>query len=128
MRKTTPVGEVMSRLPEEIDRRETLGTAVARMAEHHVRHIPVMDGPAVYGVVSGGDLLAAWVRHGNHARETPVADACTRAPLTVSPVDAIGEVAARMMERGVTSALVTDGDLLVGIFTSTDALRLLAEA
>jgi CBS domain-containing protein len=32
-----------------------------------------------------------------------------------------------MVERGVTSALVTDGDVLVGIFTSTDALRVLAD-
>ena len=126
MRKTTPVGEVMSRLPEEIDRRDTLAAVAARMAEHHVRHVPVMDGSSVYGVISGRDLLDAWVRHGNRARDTPVGDACTREPLTVSPVAPIGEVAARMMERGVTSALVMDGGVLVGIFTSTDALRLLA--
>lgn len=127
MRKSTPVREYMSHLPEEIDRRETLATAVDRMAEREVRHIPVMDGPAVYGVLSRGDALDAWVRYGHRARQMPVAEVCTRAPLEVSPIAPIGEVAAQMLERGVTSALVSDGHVLVGIFTSTDALRVLAE-
>lgn len=126
MRKTAPVSEFMNRLPEEIDRREKLATAVERMARHHVRHIPVMDGPAVYGMLSRRDALDAWVRHGNRAGETSVGEVCTRSPLQVSPVAPIGEVAERMLERGVSSALVTDGDVLVGIFTSTDALRILA--
>ena len=32
-----------------------------------------------------------------------------------------------MIDRHVSSALVTEGDVLVGIFTSTDAVRLIAE-
>ncbi|MCC6848721.1 MAG: CBS domain-containing protein [Deltaproteobacteria bacterium] len=127
MRKSTPVREYMSRLPEEIDRRETLGAAIDRMAAHDVRHIPVMDGPSVYGVLSRADVLDAWVRHGHRAREVAVGEACSRAPLEVSPVAPIGEVAAQMLERRITSALVSDGRVLVGIFTSTDALRVLAE-
>ncbi|MEB2283334.1 MAG: CBS domain-containing protein [Myxococcales bacterium] len=127
MRKSTPVHEYMSRLPEEIDRRETLGAAADRMAACDVRHIPVMDGASVCGVLSRADTLAAWIRYGQNARAVAVGEVCTRAPLQVSPVAPIGEVAARMLERGVTSALVSDGGVLVGIFTSTDALRVLAE-
>ena len=37
------------------------------------------------------------------------------------------EVAQAMLERNVSSALVAEGDVLVGIFTTTDALRLIAE-
>ncbi|MCC6765624.1 MAG: CBS domain-containing protein [Deltaproteobacteria bacterium] len=127
MRRSTSVREYMSRLPEEIDRRETLAAAVDRMAAHDVRHIPVMDGPAVYGVLSRADALDAWLRYGHRAREVAVGEVCTREPLEVSPVTPIGEVAAQMLERRVTSALVSDGHVLVGIFTSTDALRVLAE-
>ncbi len=126
MRRTTEVREYMSRLPEEIDRREKLKAAVERMTQHHVHHIPVMDGPAVFGILSRRDVLDAWVRHGHRAGDASVADVCTRMPLQVSPVDPIGEVAELMLARGVTSALVTDGQMLVGIFTSTDALRVLA--
>jgi acetoin utilization protein AcuB len=126
MRRTTAVREYMSRLPEEIDRRESLATALRRMQEHDVRHIPVMDGAELFGVLSRQDVLDACLRHGPRAECLAVGAVCTVAPLTVSPVDTIAAVAAQMVERGVTSALVTDGDMLVGIFTSTDALRVLA--
>ncbi len=127
MRKSTPVRAYMSRLPEEIDRRETLAAAIDRMAAHDVRHIPVMDGPSVYGVLSRADALDAWIRYGHRARESAVGEVCTREPLEVAPTTPIGEVATQMLARGVTSALVSDGNVLVGIFTSTDALRVLAE-
>ena len=126
MRQTVEVREYMSRLPEEIDRRETLATALERMTQHHVRHIPVMDGATIFGVLSRRDALLAWVRHGHRAGATPVGDVCTRTPLQVSPIDPIPEVAERMLAHEDTSALVTDGGMLVGIFTSTDALRILA--
>lgn len=127
MRKTTAVREYMSHLPEEIDRRERLSTALARMTEHRLRHIPVMDGPEVFGLLSRHDALDAWVAHGARAGAMSVGEVCTRDPLTVSPLATIGEVAGQMVERGVTSALVTDGNMLVGIFTSVDALRILAD-
>lgn len=47
--------------------------------------------------------------------------------LSVSPVTAVDEVAQRMLERGVGSAVVVDGGFVVGIFTTTDALRVLSE-
>lgn len=127
MRRTAPVNQVMSRLPAEIDRRESLAAAVERMREEGVRHLPVMDGTTLYGVLSPRDVTAAWVRDGEAAAEMPVGDVCTANPLTVPPTEAVRDVARRMVERGVTSAIVVDGTVLVGIFTSSDALALLAE-
>ena len=127
MRRTIAVREFMSRLPEEIDRRESLATALRRMQAHEVRHIPVMNGPEVFGILSRQDVLDACLRHGSRAESLPVGAVCTVGPFTVSPLETIPRVAAQMVERGVTCALVTDGDVLVGIFTSTDALRVLAD-
>jgi CBS domain-containing protein len=127
MRKTIAVREYMSRLPVEIDRRESLATALRRMQAHEVRHIPVLDGPEVFGILSRHDVLDACLRHGRHAESLPVGDLCTVGPFTVSPLETIPTVAAQMVERGIATALVTDGDMLVGIFTSTDALRVLAD-
>jgi len=126
VRKTTPVSEHMSRLPAEIDCRETVSTAMQRMREHAVRHLPVMDGPRISGLVSRQDLLDAWLKHGTGVGAWPVGDICTHDPLQVSPVTAIPDVARRMVERDMTSTLVVDEGMLVGIFTSVDALRLLA--
>ena len=127
MRKTTPVADYMSRLPEEIDRRAALATVVRRMREVDIRHMPVLDGPRIFGILSEHDALEAWRHHGAHAGALPVGDVCTREPLVVAPTDAVPAVAQRMVTRGVTSALVADGGVLVGIFTGVDALRILAE-
>jgi acetoin utilization protein AcuB len=127
MRKTMPVSEYMSRLPQEIDRRERLTTAIRMMETHAVRHLPVMDGSHLVGVLSRQDVQNAFQRHGGSAEAVAVGDVCTREPLTLSPSTAMSEAARRMLERAVTSALVVDGGVLVGIFTSVDALRVLAD-
>ena len=44
-------------------------------------------------------------------------------PLVVAPGDTVGEVAEKMRERDVGSALVTDQGRLIGILTSRDMLR-----
>ena len=49
-------------------------------------------------------------------------------PLVVAPEDTLGEVAERMRERDVGSALVADYGRLIGILTSRDLLRALAAA
>ena len=127
MRKTMPVREYMSRLPEEIDRHETLAAAVERMRARSIRHVPVMDNAQVYGILSQHDALSVSLRLGAPASTVAVGDVCERRTLSVSPTTPIPEVAQQMVERGVTSALVIDEGVLVGIFTSVDALRLLAD-
>jgi sulfide:quinone oxidoreductase len=55
-----------------------------------------------------------------------VGDVQTTDPLIVAPEDTLGEVAQKMHERDVGSALVADFGRLVGILTSRDMLRALA--
>jgi acetoin utilization protein AcuB len=127
MRRTLPVRECMSHLPAEADRRDPLSTVILHMRKHHCHHVPVMDGPHLYGILSRDDLHELTLRGGAPGTEPVAGDVCTRDPLTVEPMTPIVEVARAMLERRVGSALVVDGDVLVGIFTATDALRLLAE-
>jgi acetoin utilization protein AcuB len=116
----------MSHLPAEADRRDSLSTVLRHMRKHHCHHVPIMDGPRLYGVLSREDLEHALADSASRS-EVVAGDICTRDPLTVQPMTPIVEVAQAMLERRVASALVVDGDVLVGIFTSTDALRLIAE-
>jgi len=126
VRKTTPVCDYMSHLPEEIDRRETVAFAIERMERRAIRHLPVMDGPHVFGILSRSDAQGA--ARAKHGGARPVGDVCTRDPLVVAPFAPIATVARQMLDRAVTSALVVDEGVLVGIFTSVDALRVLATA
>lgn len=127
MRRSTPVRECMSHLPAEVDRRDPLSEVLRRMREQHCHHVPVMDGPRLYGILSREDLHELSLREGATGPDTCAGDVCTRDPLTVEPLATIVEVARAMLERRVGSALVMDGDVLVGIFTRTDALRLIAQ-
>jgi CBS domain-containing protein len=127
MRKNTPVRDCMSHLPSESSRHDPLSSVVQQMREHRCHHIPVMDGIHLVGILSREDLHETLLQHGKKAAELTAGDVCTKDVLTVGPTTPIVEVAQRMTERQVGSALVTDGDVLVGIFTGTDALKLIAQ-
>jgi sulfide:quinone oxidoreductase len=55
-----------------------------------------------------------------------VKDVMSSDPLVVAPEDTLGEVAEKMRERDVGSALVSDYGRLIGILTSRDLLRAFA--
>lgn len=58
--------------------------------------------------------------------EPVVGDVMTADPLAVAPEDSLGEIAERMRDRDVASALVVDYGRLIGILTARDLLRAFA--
>lgn len=126
MRRKAPlVRDCMTHLPVEADRCETVADAEQLMAAHNIRHLPVMSGSHLKGIVSQRDLQAARVRCGDEADRKALEDVCEAEVLAVSPVMAIDQVAEQMLARQVGSAVVVDGGYVVGMFTTTDALKLL---
>lgn len=123
MKKNTPVREWMSRLPVEVE--ETAAVADVRevMESEGVRHLPVMRGSRLVGLVSLHDIDAARAEHGH---DRPVGDVCREEVLTVAPDDPLPAVCGRMEDAGVGSAVVVDGGVVVGIFTASDAVRVVA--
>ncbi len=120
-----PVREHMTHLPVEIDRCETVAEADRLMEAHQIRHLPIMTGLRLRGIVSQRDIAAARLRHGDALHEMPLESICSHDVLTVSPVTSIDQVAEQMLARRVGSAVVVDGGYVVGIFTKADALRAL---
>ena len=116
----------MSRLPAEAERQDPLSSVVQHMREQHCHHVPVMEGSRLLGILSRQDIHEALMQHGDATARLVAGDVCTQDVLRVDPTTPIAEVARRMIERRVSSALVTDGGVLVGIFTSTDAVKLIA--
>jgi CBS domain-containing protein len=57
--KATPLGLVMTRDPQTIAPQETAMQALGRMQDGGFRHLPVVDGEGVIGMVSVRDLFAA---------------------------------------------------------------------
>ncbi len=54
----TPVADVMTRHVVTVDPNATVDDCMQRMTEGRFRHLPVLDGERVVGVVSIGDLVA----------------------------------------------------------------------
>ncbi|GGA85807.1 histidine kinase [Arenimonas soli] len=55
----TPVGEIMSHPVVTVGPTDTAQTCMAVMTDRRIRHLPVIDGERVVGMVSIGDLVKA---------------------------------------------------------------------
>ena len=87
-----------------------------------IRHIPVFNGSNLVGIVSERDVREARIRLGN-ANKVSLDEICTRDVATVSPVATASDAVKTMLDRRIGSVVVVDGGFVVGIFTTTDALR-----
>ena len=122
-----PVSRYMSAAPIVVQQTAPLSDAIALMQEHNVRHLPVLAGETPVGIVSERDLAMAGSLVPDAWENIPVAEAMTPQPYAVSADTPIHVVARRMSEQHYGAALVTDSaGQLIGLFTTTDALNVLA--
>jgi acetoin utilization protein AcuB len=119
------VGRFMTPSPHVVTRGKTLAQAHQAMREKGIRHLPVVEGGRLVGLVSQRDLyLLETLKGVDVARET-IEEAMTADPIAVPPDAPLEEVAEAMAARKHGSAVVVDRGAVVGIFTTTDALRAL---
>jgi len=57
--KTTPVGDLMTRDVLYVSRDDTIDNCMALMTNKRLRHLPVLDGNKLIGMVSIGDVVKA---------------------------------------------------------------------
>lgn len=91
-----------------------------------IRHLPVVDGEAIVGMVTERDIRML-EGCGRATLDIEVRDAMTPEPYVVDLNWPVSKVCRTMAERKLGSVIVTEGTAVVGIFCTTDALRALAE-
>jgi acetoin utilization protein AcuB len=123
----TLVRDYMTSAPYAIGPDQMLTDAHALMRGHRIRHLPVLRKGKVVGIVTQRDLMLMETLPDVNPAEVPVEDAMGRDVYAVSPQTPLAEVAREMAERKLGSAIVRDEDLVVGVFTVTDACRALAQ-
>ncbi|HKP75833.1 MAG TPA: CBS and ACT domain-containing protein [Longimicrobiaceae bacterium] len=126
----------MTAEPVSVTPDATLAEALRLVREHRVRHLPVVVGGAVAGIVSDRDLRTAMpsplephdAARADAVHRTPVSEVMTRDVVTVGPYDTV-EDAARLLCRHRIGALpVVDAHgLLLGMISETDVLTAFAE-
>lgn len=117
------VADFMSRGPYTIGAAQTLAAADRLMREHQLRHLPVLDLGNLVGIVSQRELGLLLTAPEIDADATPISRAMRTEVLVVEPDDLIAQVASKMAERRVGSAVVARGGDVVGVFTTVDAAR-----
>jgi|SRR5690554_1402927 len=98
------------------------------MEKHGIRHLPIVRGSTVVGIISDRDVRLVSGLTTAEKRHVQAADIMAPDPLTVVSSAPLDEVAFAMSERKVGSVIVNDEDgQFLGIFTAIDAMNALIE-
>ena len=108
--------------------------AVLALAEYRVSALPVVDRQGhLVGVFSRTDILASEEEAENQSaratlfNSTRVRDLMTVLPLTIAPGAEIRDAARQMLDASVHRLFVQQGERLVGVISTTDIMRAVAE-
>ena len=100
--------------------------AHALMREHEIRHLPVLEGGKLVGVVSERDLYLIEKLAGPES-EMAVEDAMSSEVYTACAGDPVDAVVDEMAKHKYGSVVVLDRGRVVGIFTMVDGMEALAD-
>jgi len=126
------VRDLMSLKVATVARKDTVEIADGMMTMGRIRHLPVLDGSEVVGVLSQRDLfrsvMGAALAYGmgrpqEILRTLEVGDVMTVPAVTIGPEAPVQEAARAMEEKRIGCLPVIEGGRLVGILTDTDILR-----
>ena len=110
---------------------QMLSDVVEAMRRRKIRHLPVVEGGKLVGIVTDRDVKRALpsVFSGDQdeydrvLNETPVDKVMTKDPYTVGPRDEIKDALKVMVERKIGAVPVVSNGALIGIVTDIDYLK-----
>lgn len=122
------VADAMTRRPVTVPPDATVAAALSAMRRGRFRHLPVVAGGELVGVVAHGDLETSPgtpVEAAESLADRPLSDVMSTEPVTVWPDEPV-EVAARLLvEHAIGCLPVVADDRLVGILTESDLFLVL---
>jgi acetoin utilization protein AcuB len=125
---SVPVDEFTTPDPITANEDMTIDDLRNLMEKHGIRHLPVVRGDRVVGVISDRNVRIVSSLPIAEKDQVRAADIMAADPLTVIATMPLDEVAYAMSEKKVGSVIVNDEDgRFLGIFTASDALNALVE-
>jgi acetoin utilization protein AcuB len=129
------VRDVMSSPVTTIPQDASLLMAALAMRRDSIRHLPVVEGVRLVGVITERDILRASPsllgkvsqdEYNTMFETIQVYRAMNKEPLTVTSETPLREAVGLMIEHKLGCLPVVDGDCLNGILTRSDLLKVLA--
>lgn len=127
------VRKIMTTELVQLNVSDDLYKAERLFSKHKIRHIPVLEGKKIVGILSLTDLMrisyADVIDEDDDTVESVVynmfrlSQVMTRVPETVSSETTIKEAGSILVSREFHALPVVDNDELVGIVTTTDVIR-----
>ena len=132
MKKREPISKIMTEEVAFVQESDKLAEAVSIIRRKKIRHLPVMKGNAVSGIISATDInrltFGSLFENQEGADEAvlemlSIPQVMTSKPRTVSPEDSIKDVAEIFSKEQFHALPVVEGEELKGIVTTTDVIR-----
>lgn len=135
MKQMVSVSTIMTKDIVKLNITDTLTKAEDLFKKHNIRHIPVVSGNKVLGMLSYTDLLRISFADGIDDDEEKVESivynmfsieqVMTKDLISVTPESTIKEAAEILVSKEFHALPVVEGNLLVGIITTTDLINYL---
>jgi len=129
------VGKVMSPTPVVVEPKAPLREVCRLMAEHRIRHVPVISADGLVGVISDRDVREALpspigpdgaAEYAAAMDHIAVWKVMAEQVITVTPRTPLAQAAHLLADRKIGCLPVIEAGRLVGIVTETDVLRAFA--
>ncbi len=137
MKKRVPISQIMTKNLVTLTTKDDMVKAEELFKKNNIRHIPVVSGSAIIGMLSYTDLMrisfADAIDEEEHDVDTMVYNmfsieqVMVKDVVSVSPTTTIKEVAQFLAEKEFHALPVVDEEQLVGIVTTTDLINYLVE-
>jgi acetoin utilization protein AcuB len=120
------VERFMTHSPHTIGDEQPLSVAHRLMRQHRIRHLPVLHGGKLVGIVSQRDLHFIETLANVDPEKVTVGDAMSTDTYAIGPRTPLRKVAEEMADHRYGSAVVVANDRVIGILTTVDGMRALS--
>jgi len=134
MKKREPVKDIMTANVFTVQENEKLDRVIELFRKHKIRHLPVMSGKKITGMISRTDInrltFGALFENQEGADEAvleilSITQVMTSKPKVVDITDSVKDVAEIFAKEEFHALPVVEGDELKGIVTTTDVINYL---
>ncbi len=136
MKKKEPVSHIMTSHVYAVHHDDTLANVVDIFRKHKIRHLPVLKGKAIAGIISSTDIdrltFGALFEREDSTDQAmlemlTIPHVMTSKLTTVTPDTSIKEVAEIFASAHFHALPVVEGEKLKGIVTTTDVIKYMLE-